>query len=199
MPSPRTRYSAGISGSVLRHPKNKDVAMGRIVLAGVVFGLCMSLAGSASAQIIDGMCMMRCLDHGHIGRYCQNMCTKGVPASPPPRANRPTAPSNLSPAEPAPQAPAPVTASPAGAAPSVPLPVAQQPAAAQPTPTPQPAARSAPPATANQAPPHPAQTVPQQIVKPPGPPPRLIDEMCMMRCLDHGQLGRTCQARCTIK
>lgn len=181
--------------------------MARIVLAGVIAGLCVSLAIPVSAQITNEACVLRCLDRGNLDQTCQARCTKGVPPASVPAPNRSGSPANVATPGSVPQAPAaPMGPAPAVAAPSVQPPSAQsapQPAAqaAPPVPAnqlaPQPAAQSAPQIPANQVAPQPtAQATPQQSVKPPAPPPRPVNQACVLRCLEHGRLDQYCQSIC---
>lgn len=172
--------------------------MGRIVLAGLVVALCASLATPGFAQITNEACVLRCLDHGRLYQDCERICTNGVPPAETPKPNRAALPTNAPAAVPAPQSPAAISNSPpAAAAPSVTPPSAQQPAAGQPVP--QPSAQPAPRPVENAAPPQPAaaQATPQQSVKPPAPPARPVNELCVLRCLDHGHLDQYCQRVCT--
>jgi hypothetical protein len=179
--------------------------MGRIVLAGFVVGLCASFAAPAFAQITDQACVLRCLDHGRLDQYCEQICTKGVPPAATPKPSHAAPPPNAPVAgESVPQMPA-VPSSPVVTTPSAPLPAAAapQPAAQQSAPAqsappaPQPSVQTAPQPEANQAPPQPtAQASPQQIVRPPAPPARPVNEACVLRCLDHGRLYQYCERIC---
>lgn len=176
----------------------KEIVMGRIVLAGLVLGLCASLAAPVLAQTNEA-CMLRCLDH-LLYQTCQARCTKGAPparASTPSRAAPPTnvpAATSMSPSPAAAPSVPPSSAQPAPTVPA-PQPSALEPAVAQPALQP----RVQPPAqpVANKAPPQPtAQATSQQSVKPSASPPRRVNQACVLRCLDHGRLDQQCQATC---
>lgn len=170
--------------------------MGRIVLASFVVGLCALFAAPAFAQITNQACVLRCLDHGHLDQYCERICTKGVPPAATPKPSRAVPPANAPvTGESVRQMPA-VPSSPVVTAPSTPAPTtaAPQPAAQQSAP-----AQSAPPApqpSVQSAPQPAAQTSPQQTVRPPAPPARPVNEMCVLRCLDHGHLYQYCERIC---
>ncbi len=224
MPSPWTQVLAAAAGSVLRrHARKKEIAMSRIVLAGLVVGLCASLALPSFAQITNEACVLRCLDHGNLDQTCEARCTKGVPSPPPPALNRAAQPRNVpavestrqSPAA-APSAPQPTTTEstppqPAGQSRAVVNQPPPQAPAAQATPqqsvpppapvSPQPMATQATPQQSVPAPASPqpmaVQATPQQSVKPPAPPARPVNEACVLRCLDHGHLDEYCERVCT--
>ena len=157
--------------------------MARIVLAALVLGLCASLAPPVRAQT-NQMCMLRCLDHS-LYQICEARCTKPVPPGQAPTPNA-AAPTNAPPA-------ASTTPSPM-AAPSAPPSSAQAaPAVTTPQPDAQPPARPA----ATPAPLQPAaQAAPRQSEKPSAPPQRPVNEVCVLRCLDHGRLNGQCEAIC---
>jgi hypothetical protein len=209
MLSARTQLPVGTAGSVQRrHARmKKEIVMGRIVLAGLVLGLCASLAAPVLAQTNEA-CMLRCLDHFPY-LTCHARCTKAVPPVQAPTIRRAAPPTNVPPAastspaaapsapppsaQPAPAAPQPSTLHPAVTQPA-PQPSALQPAVTQPAPQPsvQPPAQPA----ANQAPPQPTGQATSQQSAQPSAPPRPVNEACVLRCLDHGRLYPQCQAMC---
>ena len=192
---------------VVRHVKKKELVMGRIVLAGFVVGLYASFVAPALAQITDQACVLRCLDHGRLDQYCEQICTKGVPPAATPKPSRAAPPANAPAAEesvpPMPAVPAsPVVTTPSTPAPTAaaPPPAANQAPRQSAPPAPQPSVQAAPQPAANQAPPQPAaQASPQQTVRPPAPPAspaRPVNQMCVLRCLDHGRLSQYCEQIC---
>jgi hypothetical protein len=193
-PAPRDRFS------VVRQERKRQIVMGRIVLAGLVLALCASLGAPVLAQT-DEACMLRCQDH-LLYQTCKARCTKGVPpmqapaTSQTPTISRTAPPTTVPPVAMTPPSPlAPPSSAQSATAPSVPIPSALYPAVAQPAPprSVQPPAQPA----ANQAPPQPtAQATPQQSVRPSAPPPRPVNEACVLHCLDHGRLERQCDAIC---
>lgn len=197
------------AGSVLHRSRKKSqetrkrkIAMGRIVLAGVVAGIWVSLATPGFAQTNEA-CVLRCLDHGNLDQTCQARCTKGVPPGTVLAPNRATQPSNVPAAQSTPQSPQSraSSVSPPSAVQSAPSqPAGQssyQPAANQPPL--QPAGQSGSQPAANQPPPqsNAALAAPRQPVQPPGPPPPLVNERCVLLCLDHGHLDEYCQRVCS--
>jgi len=136
-----------------------------IALAACLFG---ALAIPSLAQT-NQMCVLRCLDHGHLDSYCEARCTNGgVPL---------TKPQTPVPAgQPAPQ-------SPAGQTPPQ-VPAGQ---------TPPPAGQT----TSPKAPAHSVfdifkGTAPAAHSTPPDPP---VDNLCVLRCLDR-HLDQYCQRVC---
>lgn len=167
------------------HARERKIAMGRIVLAGVVAGIWALLASPGFAQT-NYACVLRCLDHGNLDQTCQARCTKGVPPGTVLAPNRATQPSNVPAAQSAPQSPQSPASS--GSPPSV---VQSAP--------PQPVGQSGSQPATNQPPPQPNAVLaaPHQSVQPPGQPPPLVNERCVLLCLDHGHLDQYCQRVCS--
>jgi len=160
--------------------------MPRIVPIALAAGILGSLAIPSLAQT-NYLCVLRCIDHGHLDSYCEARCTNGgVPLPKPPTpvpAGQPA--SSSPPSQPAPQSPAAQTPqAPAG------QPAPQSPAAQSPQP---PAGQTALP----QAPAHSvfdifSGTTPAAQPTPPGP---HVNYQCVLRCLDR-HLDQYCQRVC---
>ncbi|HEV2264921.1 MAG TPA: hypothetical protein VGR79_10365 [Stellaceae bacterium] len=180
--------------------KKKELVMDRIVLAGVVVGLCALLATPGFAQT-NQACVLRCLDRGNLDQTCEARCTNGVPPATPPAANRTSQPAQ----QPAPQQP--TAQQPAAEQPAAQQPAMQTPPALPAGPSALPPAtqsipqvppdQSAPQSTVAQPAPQPtaAQSAPQQSAKPPAPP---VNERCVLLCLDHGHLDQYCDRICAL-
>lgn len=153
--------------------------MRRIVLAAVVAGWGALIALQGSAQT-DEACMQRCLDH-LLYSTCEARCTKGGPPTEAPTIRR-AAPPKVAPAAASPSpAPAAVLFAP--------------PSAPQPAPAAAPVPSALYPAVAQPAP-QPGVQPPAQPAADQAPPPRPVNEACMLRCLDHGRLYDQCEAVC---
>jgi hypothetical protein len=156
--------------------------MRRIVLAAVVAGWGALIATHGFAQTNEA-CMLRCLDH-LLYEACHTRCTKGAPPTQAPtisRAKPPTVAPAAASTSPSPAAALFAPPSSAQPAPAAAIPAALYPSVAQPAPQPsvQPPARPAAQPAADQA-----------------PPPRPVNQACVLHCLDHGRLYEQCEAVC---
>ena len=160
------------------HTNSGTVAMHRIVLIALASGILGSLAIPSLAQT-NYLCVLRCIDHGHLDSYCEARCTNGGVPLPKPQTPVPGG-------QPAPQSPSGQTApsSPSGqSAPQSPPAQSPQPAAGQ--------------TTSPQAPAHSVfdifrGTAPAAQPTPSG---SHVDYQCVLRCLDR-HLDQYCERVC---
>lgn len=168
--------------------KRRKVAVPRIVLITLAAGILGSLAIPSLAQT-NYLCVLKCIDHGHLDLYCDAHCTNGGVPLP---AHQTPVPGG----QPAPQSPSGQMA---------PSSSAGQPASSsppgQPAPQSPPAQSPQPPAGQTASPQAPAHSV-FDIFKgtapaaQPTPPGSHIDYQCELRCLDR-HLDQYCDRVCT--